>query len=191
VLHRCPSSQGSAQSYTAIVAVLGVRDQSYPSSLGRHDARLTMLDPHLQATVELDAGISPADRHRVPGVCTTTSSWRRPSGPDQASDQRRHSADFRLLEALPSTPIRRRGLLSMVLHPNFPGYAVLPSFAGRRAAPAWDTATVGDVPLTGNRVDRFIWDGSILTFDRKPDLLRSRQNRQHGRARSSRHQQRR
>ena len=67
-----------------------------------------------------------------------------------------------------------RGLLSMVLHPNFP--------ADPRVFIYWtesitgsDSTLVSNVPLLGNRVDRFVWNGSTLTFDGNLIQLRSRQ----------------
>ena len=41
--------------------------------------------------------------------------------------------------------------------------------AGPRAAPAPTPASVLDVPLLGNRVDRYVWNGTTLTFDRNID----------------------
>jgi glucose/arabinose dehydrogenase len=69
-----------------------------------------------------------------------------------------------------------RGLLSMVLHPNFPAMP----FAYIRwteSSTGVDSGAVTDVPLRGNRLDRFIWDGSksTLTIDRNLIMLRSRQ----------------
>lgn len=67
-----------------------------------------------------------------------------------------------------------RGLLSMVLHPNFPGVP----FAYIRwteSSTGADSTAVGDVPLLGNRVDRFVWNGSTLAIDRNLIQLRSRQ----------------
>src|ERR1700704_2793848 len=67
-----------------------------------------------------------------------------------------------------------RGLLSMVLHPNFPDVP-LAFVRWTESSTGSDSAVVGEVPLTGNRVDRFIWNSSTLTFDRNLILLRSRQ----------------
>ena len=67
-----------------------------------------------------------------------------------------------------------RGLLGIALHPNFRhnGFVYLywtcraPSFRDDCAGGTEDTADVAQVPLLGNRVDRFKWDGSRLTFDK-------------------------
>jgi len=67
-----------------------------------------------------------------------------------------------------------RGLLSLVLHPNFP---TTPWVYVRwtESSTGADTSVVLDVPLLGNRVDRFLWDGSALTFDRNIIQLRALQ----------------
>jgi glucose/arabinose dehydrogenase len=67
-----------------------------------------------------------------------------------------------------------RGLLSLVLHPNFPATP----FAYVRwteSVTGADSTAVLQVPLLGNRVDRFRWNGSTLTFDRSLIALRSLQ----------------
>ncbi len=68
-----------------------------------------------------------------------------------------------------------RGLLGMALHPKFPKtpYVYLYNTTSLSGA---DSTAAADVPLLGNRVDRFVWDGSTLTFDRNIIMLRSRQN---------------
>lgn len=68
-----------------------------------------------------------------------------------------------------------RGLLGMALHPNFPTNPGVYLYWTQSSTGA-DTAALADVPLTGNRVDRYTWDGSALTFDRNILMLRSRQN---------------
>jgi uncharacterized repeat protein (TIGR01451 family) len=58
-----------------------------------------------------------------------------------------------------------RGLLGIALHPDFAsnGFAYLYWTESSTGA---DTTAIDDVPLLGNRVDRFKWDGTKLTFDR-------------------------
>jgi hypothetical protein len=67
-----------------------------------------------------------------------------------------------------------RGLLSMVLHPNFP---TTPDVFIRwtESSTGADSTAAADVPLVGNRVDRFVWNGSTLTLAAPVSALRSRQ----------------
>jgi glucose/arabinose dehydrogenase len=63
-----------------------------------------------------------------------------------------------------------RGLLGIALHPQFPRNPGVylywtESTASANGVPV-DTADLASTPLLGNRVDRFVWNGSTLTFDR-------------------------
>ena len=128
----------SAQSYTAIVAVLGVAI-SHTLPAWADTTPLTMLDPHLQATVELDAGISQPIGIVFLGLHDYLVL-------EKASGQIKRVING----VIQPTPVldlavnsnSERGLLSMVLHPNFP---VTP-FAFVRwteSSTGLDTATVG------------------------------------------------
>ena len=64
-----------------------------------------------------------------------------------------------------------RGLLGIALDPGFPGVPNVFVFWTESLSGA-DTTLVADVPLTGSRVDRFVWNGSTLTF--AANLLRVR-----------------
>jgi aldose sugar dehydrogenase len=85
-----------------------------------------------------------------------------------------------------------RGLLGIALHPRFPKkpyvYLYWTCRAAVNAADAFrptarscdesallgeDTNVTAAVPLLGNRVDRFVWDGATLKFDRNLIALRS------------------
>lgn len=135
----------------------------------------TMLDPNLDATVVVGAGLS------------------QPIGivfPD-----RTNADDFFVLEKasgqvkrviggviqpvpildLPVNSNSERGLLSMALHPNFPATPFV-YVRWTLSSTGADSGLVADVPLLGNRLDRYIWNGSTLTFDRNLLMLRSRQN---------------
>lgn len=76
-----------------------------------------------------------------------------------------------------------RGLLGIALHPDFKnnGFVYLrwtcraPSFADECAEGTEDSMEPGEVALLGNRVDRFTWDGSKLTFDQNIIQLRAYQ----------------
>src|SRR5258705_13800186 len=67
-----------------------------------------------------------------------------------------------------------RGLLGIALHPKFVqnGFVYL---YWTESSTGVDTSNIDEIPLLGNRVDRYIWNGSILTFDRNLIRLRSQQ----------------
>lgn len=67
-----------------------------------------------------------------------------------------------------------RGLLSAALHPDFPE---TPQVFVRwtESSTGADSTAVADVPLLGNVLDRFVWNGSTLTFDRRLIAMRARQ----------------
>ena len=58
-----------------------------------------------------------------------------------------------------------RGLLGIALHPGFPTTPFVYLYWTESSTGA-DSSALADVPLLGNRVDRFVWNGSTLTFDR-------------------------
>ena len=83
--------------------------------------------------------------------------------------------------ALHSTPLdlavnnaSERGLLGIALHPKFAqnGFVYL---YWTESSTGTDTANIDQVPLLGNRVDRYVWNGSTLTFDRNLIKLRALQ----------------
>src|SRR5213076_2194782 len=65
-----------------------------------------------------------------------------------------------------------RGLLGVALHPRFPATPLVYLYWTESSTGA-DSAALADVPLLGNRVDRFVWNGSTLTFDRNLIRLRA------------------
>ena len=67
-----------------------------------------------------------------------------------------------------------RGLLGIALDPQFPTVPAVYLFWTESSTGSDDTA-LPNVPLLGNRVDRFVWNGSTLTFDRNLIRLRARQ----------------
>jgi aldose sugar dehydrogenase len=88
-----------------------------------------------------------------------------------------------------------RGLLGIALHPNFPANPGVYLYWTCRSTAlpadpffpdetrcldsnmfAADTDEILQVPLLGNRVDRFVWTGSALTFDHNLIMLRAFQN---------------
>lgn len=56
-----------------------------------------------------------------------------------------------------------RGLLGIARHPDFPVNPSIYLF-WTESSTGVDTTAVSQVPLMGHRVDRFTWDGSVLTF---------------------------
>lgn len=68
-----------------------------------------------------------------------------------------------------------RGLLGIALHPKFPAMPYVYLYNTESSTGA-DTNVLANVPLLGNRVDRFVWNGSGLVFDRNIIRLRAYQN---------------
>ncbi len=75
---------------------------------------------------------------------------------------------------------QERGLLGIALHPNFEKNGLVYLYwtcrgiaAGPDCQEGPPTPSIAQVPLLGNRVDRFQWDGSSLTFDQNLIRLRS------------------
>lgn len=68
-----------------------------------------------------------------------------------------------------------RGLLGIALHPHFPATPWVYLY-NTESTTGVDSNVVANVPLTGNRVDRFVWNGTSLSFDRNIIRLRSFQN---------------
>jgi aldose sugar dehydrogenase len=57
-----------------------------------------------------------------------------------------------------------RGLLGIALHPEFPGVPWVYLY-WTESTTGSDTDVLSETPLLGNRVDRFVWDGTTLTHD--------------------------
>lgn len=66
---------------------------------------------------------------------------------------------------LPVNGASERGLLGIALHPNFIHNGWVYLYWTETLSGA-DSTTLSDTPLNGNRVDRFVWNGLTLTFDR-------------------------
>ena len=67
-----------------------------------------------------------------------------------------------------------RGLLGVALHPDFPGNPGVYLY-WTESTTGSDTNVLADTPLLGNRVDRYNWNGSTLSFDRNLIQLRALQ----------------
>lgn len=75
---------------------------------------------------------------------------------------------------LPVNAASERGLLGIALHPRFADNGFVYLYWTESTTGA-DSTALEEVPLLGNRVDRYAWDGSTLTFDRTIVRLRAYQ----------------
>ncbi|WP_165228112.1 PQQ-dependent sugar dehydrogenase [Aquisphaera insulae] len=73
---------------------------------------------------------------------------------------------------LPVNAAAERGLLGIALHPNFPKNPRVYLFWTESSTGA-DSTDLGQVPLLGNRVDSFLWNGSSLTYEKTLIRLRA------------------
>ncbi|HEX8203575.1 MAG TPA: PQQ-dependent sugar dehydrogenase, partial [Isosphaeraceae bacterium] len=176
---RRPDSWGSrgfsraARWATAVVALVATAVR--PGAI-RADTP-ALLDPNLQVTTVVGSGINqPIGVLFLPPVAPVAS--------DMLILEKASGRVLRVLDGvlqanpvldLPVNSNSERGLLSLVPHPAFPAN---PSVYIRwtESSTGADSAVASEVPLTGNRVDRFVWDGSTLTFAQPILRLRSRQN---------------
>ncbi|MCA1555960.1 MAG: PQQ-dependent sugar dehydrogenase, partial [Acidobacteria bacterium] len=67
-----------------------------------------------------------------------------------------------------------RGLLGIALHPNFPANPRVYLY-WTESSTGVDTTNTDEVPLIGNRVDSFLWNGTTLTLERNLIKLRALQ----------------
>ena len=131
-----------------------------------------MLDPNLQVTTLLDSGISQPIGIVFLGLVNDYLVL------EKASGQIKRVIGGVLQPApvldLAVNSNSERGLLSMALHPNFPGtpYAYI---RWTESSTGGDSTQVSQVPLLGNRLDRFIWNGVSFVLDRNLVMLRARQ----------------
>jgi uncharacterized repeat protein (TIGR01451 family) len=75
---------------------------------------------------------------------------------------------------LPVNSASERGLLGIVLHAKFSQNRFVYLF-WTESNSGVDTTNIDDIALLGNRVDRYVWNGSTLTFDRNLIRLRALQ----------------
>ena len=131
----------------------------------------TLLDPNLQVTTYIGAGLT-----QPIGIVFL--------GNDDALVLEKASGQIKRVigGVVQPTPIidlpvnsnSERGLLSLVLHPAFPTTPYM-YIRWTESSTGADSTVVSEVPLLGNRVDRYSWNGSTLTFDRNIIQLRARQ----------------
>src|SRR5215813_9007397 len=130
-----------------------------------------MLDPNLQVTTFLNTGLAQPIGIVFLGLNDALVL-------EKASGQVKRVIN-NVLQATPvlDLPVNsnsERGLLSMALHPNFPAVPFV-YVRWTESSTGADSGAVADVPLLGNRVDRFIRNGSTLTLETNLIRLRSRQ----------------
>ncbi|HVQ36172.1 MAG TPA: PQQ-dependent sugar dehydrogenase, partial [Pyrinomonadaceae bacterium] len=75
---------------------------------------------------------------------------------------------------LPVNSASERGLLGIALHPQFPSNRFVYLYWTESSSGA-DTSDVNAVVLLGQRIDRYVWNGTTLTFDRNLIRLRALQ----------------
>jgi glucose/arabinose dehydrogenase len=76
---------------------------------------------------------------------------------------------------LPVNSASERGLLGIALHPNFPGNPGVYLYWTESSTGA-DSGALANVALLGNRVDRFVWNGTTLTHETNIIRLRAFQS---------------
>lgn len=164
-----PRSLQTTRRLTALATLLSASGLSMPAWSDSIPA--VMLDPSLQVNVVLDSGLS----QPIGLVFLGASDY---LVLEKASGQVKRVVNG-LIQSTPVLDLAvnsssERGLLSLALHPQFP---TVPWVYVRwtESLSGVDSTAVADVPLLGNRVDRFAWDGSTLVFDRTLVRLRARQ----------------
>jgi glucose/arabinose dehydrogenase len=132
---------------------------------------LVILDPNLEVTTYIGAGLT-----QPIGIVFL--------GANDAFVLEKASGQVRRVigGVLQPTPVldlavnsaSERGLLSLALHPNFPATPFV-YIRWTESSTGADTNVISEVPLLGNRLDRYTWNGSTLTFNRNLIQLRARQ----------------
>jgi len=143
-----------------------------PFRSGRGDTTpLILLDPNLQVTTYVGSNLS-----QPIGIVFL--------GPDDALVLEKASGQVKrvingVVQPTPALDLAvnsnsERGLLSLALHPNFPATPFV-YIRWTESSTGADSTVVSEVARLGNRVDRFIWNGSTLALDKNLIQLRSRQ----------------
>jgi len=158
----------AAYSLSALVLVLLVNQTPVTNA---DTAPLAVLDPNLQVTTLLNAGIN----QPIGIVFLSLNDY---LVLEKASGQIKRVING-VVQATPvlDLPVNsnsERGLLSLALDPDFPSTPAM-YIRWTESSTGADSGAVADVFTLGNRVDRFIWNGSVLTQDRNIIQLRSRQ----------------
>jgi len=129
---------------------------------------LQILDPTLQVSTLLDTGIA----QPIGIVFLGENDF---LVLEKASGQVKRVIDG-IVQAMPVLDLAvnsasERGLLALALHPDFPDTPHM-YIRWTESSIGADTNVTANVPLLGNRVDRFIWNGSTLALD--INILRAR-----------------
>lgn len=167
---RWTRASGIARSAGVALSVMGAI--AGPSGVARADTTpATMLDPNLQVTTVVNTGLS----QPIGIVFLSENDF---FVLEKASGQIKRVING-VVQASPALDLAvnsasERGLLCMVLDPNF----ATNHFAYVR----WTESSTGadsnvtlETPLLGNRVDRFVWNGSTFAFDQPVFAQRSLQ----------------
>jgi glucose/arabinose dehydrogenase len=166
---RCAERIARARSALAVSMLLGTAAPFAAADT----IPVEILDPTLQVTTWIGAGLE-----QPIGIAFI--------GTDDALVLEKASGQVKRVTGgvLQATPVldvavnsaSERGLLGIALHPNFPAVPFV-YLRWTESSTGLDTTVLSEVPLLGNRVDRFIWDGGTLRFDPnfKTVYLRARQ----------------
>lgn len=144
---------------------------AWPGSVQADSTPLQLLDPSLQVSTVVSVGLS----QPIGIVFLGSNDF---LVPEKSSGQIKRVTNG-VVQAMPVLDLAvnsasERGLLSVVLHPNFPTQPYV-YVRWTESLSGVDSNVTADVPLLGNRVDRFTWDGSTLSFDMNLMRLRARQ----------------
>lgn len=166
-----PASPGRRGPRTFLGAALLGAAFTLSSSTLADSIPVEVIDPNLQVTTVLNTGLS----QPIGIVFLAPDDF---LVPEKASGQVKRVTNGVLQSApvldLAVNSSSERGLLSLVLHPDFPATPYMYAY-WTESLSGVDSNSVSDVPLLGNRIDRFAWNGSTLVFDRNLQRLRSRQ----------------
>jgi glucose/arabinose dehydrogenase len=156
--------------HAAVVTVFGAA-LAQPLPARADTTPLTMLDPNLVVTTVINTGLS-----QPIGIVFLSAN-------DYFVLEKASGQVKRVIGGvLQPTPVldlavnsnSERGLLSLVLHPSFPAVPYV-YVRWTESSSGVDSNASLDVPLLGNRVDRFVWNGGTLTQETNIIRLRSLQ----------------
>lgn len=170
VWHAC--QQWVATTAVALSVLSGVM---CPTDVARADtAPLTILDANLQVTTTLSSGLVQPIGMVFLGSANDFLVIEKASGQVKRVINGMLQASPVLDLAVNSAS--ERGLLSLVLHPNFPNTPFV-YIRWTESSTGADSTVISEVPLLGNRVDRYVWNSNpgTLVFDRSIIALRARQ----------------